>query len=146
MNRAYAQWRVVEIGMGALVKGSRMTTVMQLYHGRLPQVCERLLQPLWRRLMIQHTNRVLSVIIKQWQLLSRTKHVAIYQLVSTRTVTVYCGMGECRMCTERYKEHISSICDSDYNDNKKYAFMVVLEHRDLFHKSSRMPLCRNRYH
>ena len=32
-------------------------------------------------------------------------------------------MDEYRVCTERYKEHLSSICDSDYNDDKKYAFM-----------------------
>ena len=129
-NRAYAQWRVAEIEMGALAKSSRMTAAIQLYHDRLPQLCERLkssterwLQALWRRLMMQHVSRVLSVIVKQWQLLIRTKHSVIYQLVSTRTATGYCGMDEYRVCTERYKEHLSSIRDSDYNDDKKYAFM-----------------------
>ena len=47
----------------------------------------------------------------------------IYQLVSTRTATGYCGMDEYRVCTERYKEHLSSIRDSDYTDDKKHAFM-----------------------
>ena len=32
-------------------------------------------------------------------------------------------MDEYRVCTDRYKEHLSSIRDSDYNDDKKYAFM-----------------------
>ena len=75
--------------------------------------------------MIQHSRRVLSVIVKQWHLLIRTKHSVIYQLVSTRTATGYCGMDEYRVCTERYKEHLSSIRDSDYNDDNKteYAFM-----------------------
>ena len=63
-NRAYAQWRVVEIEMGALVKSSRMTAAIQLYHGRLPQLrgrlkspTERWLQSLWRRLMIQQCQK-----------------------------------------------------------------------------------------
>ena len=68
-------------------------------------------------------SRVLSVIVKQWQLLVRTKHSVIYQLVSTRTATGYCGMDKYRVCTELYKEHLSSIRDSDYTDDKKYAFM-----------------------
>ena len=91
-NRAYAQWRVVEIEMGVLVKSSRMTAAIQLYHDRLPHLCERLkssterwLQSLWRRLMIQHASRVLSVIIKQWQLLIRTKHSVRYLPISFHT-------------------------------------------------------------
>ena len=107
-----------------------MDIAFQLYHDRLPQLCERLqsstarwLQSLWQQLMIQHASRVLSVIFKQWQLLIRTKHSGVCQLVSTRTATGYCGMDEYKICTERYKEHLSSIRDSDYNDDKRYAFM-----------------------
>ena len=33
-------------------------------------------------------------------------------------------MAECRLCTKGHKEHLSSIRDSDYNDDKKYAFML----------------------
>ena len=73
--------------------------------------------------MIQHASRVLSVIVKQWQLLVRMKHSVTYQLVSTRTATGYCGMDEYRICTERDKEQLSSIRDSDYTDDKRYAFM-----------------------
>ena len=122
-NRPYAQWHVVEIEMGVLVKSSRMTAATQLYHDRLPQLCERLksstepwLQALWRRLMTQHhdASRVLSVIVKQWQLVIRTKHRVIYQLVSTHTATGYCGMDEYRVCIDRHKEYLSSIRDSDY--------------------------------
>ena len=107
-----------------------MTAAIRLYHDCLPQLCERLksatepwLRSLWRRLMMQHATRVLSVIVKQWQLLIRTKHSVIYQLVSTHTATGYCGMDEYRICTERYKEHLTNIRDSDYSDDKKYAFM-----------------------
>ena len=32
-------------------------------------------------------------------------------------------MDEYRVCKERYKEHLSSIRDSDYTDDTKYAFM-----------------------
>ena len=32
-------------------------------------------------------------------------------------------MDEYRVCTDRYKEHLSSIRDSDYNDDKKHACM-----------------------
>ena len=52
-------------------------------------------------------------------------------------------MDEYRICAERYKEHLSSIRDSDYNDDKKCAFMcdkVVLEYGYLFHTSSRISL------
>ena len=35
--------------------------------------------------MIHHASRMLSVIIKQWQLLIRTKNSVIYQLVSSGT-------------------------------------------------------------
>ena len=45
------------------------------------------------------------------------------ELVSTHTATGYCGMDEYRICTERYKEHLTNIRDSDYSDDKKYAFM-----------------------
>ena len=72
---------------------------------------------------MQHASRVLSVIVKQWQLLIRTKRSVIYQMGSTQTSTGYCGMDEYRVCTERFKEHLSSIRDSDYTDDKKYAFM-----------------------
>ena len=104
-NRAYAQWRVsrvVEIEMGALVKSGRMTAGIQLYHGRLTQLCERLkssterwlqafkLRP-QQRSMVQHAIRVLSVIVKQWQLLIRTKSSVIYQLVSKRTAILWYG-------------------------------------------------------
>ena len=40
-NRAYAQWSMVEIEMGVLVKSSRMTAAIQLYHERLPQLSMR---------------------------------------------------------------------------------------------------------
>ena len=129
-RRACAQWYVVEFEMGALVKSVRMSAAIQLYHDRLPQPCERLkssterrLQALWRRVLIQRASRVLSAIVKQWQLLIRTKQSVIYQLVSTRTATGYCGIDEYRVCTERYMEHVSSICDIDYTDDKKCAFM-----------------------
>ena len=64
------------------------------------------------------------MIVKQWQLLIRTKHSVIYQLFSTPIATGYCGMDECRVGTERYKEHLTSIHDSDYIDDTKYAFML----------------------
>ena len=34
-------------------------------------------------------------------------------------------MDEYRVCTDRYKEHLSSILDSDYNDDKKHAFEFI---------------------
>ena len=111
-NRGYAQWHVVEIEMGALVKSGRMAAAIQLYHGRLLQRCkqlrssmERWLHALWRRLVIQHTSRVLRVIVRQWQLSISTKHRGIYQLDPIRTATGYCVMDEYRVCTERYKNH-----------------------------------------
>ena len=45
----------------------------------------------------------------QWQSLIRTKHSGICQLVSTRTDTCYCGMDQYGVCTERYKEDLSTI-------------------------------------
>ena len=131
-NRAYTQWRVVKIEMGAFVKSGRMTAAIELL--LLPQPTAT---AVWTTEIVYGemaasivaTNhdtscqQVLSVIVKQWQFLIRTKHSVIYQLVSTRTATGHCGMVEYRICTERYKEQLSSIRDIDYTDNKKYAFM-----------------------
>ena len=109
-NRAYAQWSVVEIEMGVLVKSSRMTAAIQLYQDRLPQLCERSksstepwLQALWRRLMIQHASRVLSVIIKLphdivvWMNTgcAQTDTRSIYQAFPTATTTATRSMHSC---------------------------------------------------
>ena len=41
-NRAYTQWRVVEIELGVLVKQGRMTAAIQLQRDKIPQLCGRL--------------------------------------------------------------------------------------------------------
>ena len=129
-NSVYTQWRVVEIEMTALVKAGRMTATVQLHNNRLPLLCERLktateswLQALYKRIRVQHGTIDMTLIVAQWQSVTRNKHSVIYQLVSTRTAAGYYGMEESRICTERYKEHLTCIRDSDFSDDKKYRFM-----------------------
>ena len=68
-NRVYAQWHVVEIELGSLVKGGRMTAAIDLYRKRIPVLCDPLkvateswLQALWKRLKRQYNTTILSVI------------------------------------------------------------------------------------
>ena len=49
--------------------------------------------------------------------------VGFYSLQSTQSAAGCCGMDAYRMRTERGKEHLLSIRDSKYTDDKKYAFM-----------------------
>ena len=126
----YTQWAVVEIEMGALVKAGKMTAAVQLYNGRLLLVCGRLkmateswLQALYRRIKVQHGTSDMALIVTQWQSVTRNKHSVLCQLISTHTAAGYCGMAEFRICTERYKELLTCIRDSDYSDDKKYRFM-----------------------
>ena len=97
-NRVYAQWHVVEIELGSLVKGGRMTAAIDLYRERIPILRDRLkvatessLQALWKRIKRQYDTTILSVIAAQWQQMTRRKHSVIYQLISTRPAAGYVG-------------------------------------------------------
>ena len=55
--------------------------------------------------------------------MTRTKHSVIYQLIAPRTATGYVGMDHFRVCTDRYKEHLTRIRDSELQSDPKYNFM-----------------------
>ena len=132
-NRVNTQWHVVEIKLGSLVNGGRnrrMTAAIDLYRERIPVLCERLkvaseswLQALWKRIKRQYNTIILSVIAAQWQQMTRHQHIAMYQVVSTRTAACYAGTDEFRICTDRCKEHLTQIRDSELQSDPKYAFM-----------------------
>ena len=71
-NCIYAQWHMVKIKLGSLVKGGRMTTAIGLHRKRIPILCDRLkvatepwLHALWKRIKRQYNTRILSVISAQ---------------------------------------------------------------------------------
>ena len=116
-NTVHTQWTVVQIEMNTLVTAGKMTAAVQLYNDRLSLLCERLnmateswLQA-YRRIRVQHgtSDMTRALIVTQWQLVTRNKHGVIYQSVSTRTAAGCCGIDEFRICTERYKEHLTCI-------------------------------------
>ena len=63
------------------------------------------------------------MIAAQWQQMTRKQHGVIYQLGSTLAAAGYVGVDEFRVCTERYKEHLTQIRDSELQSDPKYAFM-----------------------
>ena len=66
-NRVHAQWHVIEIELGPLVKGGRMTAAIDLHRERMPVRCDRLevatksrLQALWKRIKRQYNTAIPS--------------------------------------------------------------------------------------